>query len=89
VQRLDHGLGIQVLAVGQDLPQISERLLGAAQDRVLAAEDLHRHHRVDPLGREDPARALEVHVGGVAGQDVGGRLETRSRWLRPGHGRAV
>ena len=61
------------------------RLLGAAQDALAAREDLHRHHRVELLGGQDRPRALEVHVGGLAGEDVGGGQEVRRRAVG-GHG---
>ena len=64
------------------------RLLGPAQDALAAREDLHRDHRVEPLGGEDRPRALEIDVGRLAGQDVGGRREARRRALG-GHGGAV
>jgi hypothetical protein len=70
VQRLDHGRGVQALAVAQDLAQVGKGLLRAAQDRVLAREDLHHHHRVEPLGGQDAAGALEVHVRRLARQHV-------------------
>ena len=70
MERLDHGLRPPV-GLGEDLAQVGDRLLGAAQDAVAAREDLHRDDRVEPLGGEDRARALEVDVGGLAGEDVG------------------
>ena len=55
---------------------VAEQVLGlvdAAQDGVLAGEDLHRHQRVEPLRLEDPLGTREVHVGRVARQDLAGR----------------
>ena len=95
MERLDHRGGVELLALAQDLAQVGERLLGAAQDPVLAGEDLHADHRVEPFGGEDASRPLEVDVGGVAGQDIGRGLKSRrvdrlsGRGLVGGHGAAV
>ena len=77
MERLDDRRAVAV-RLAEDLAQVGERLLGAAQDALAAREDLHRHDRVEPLGGQDRARALEVHVGGLAGEHVGGRQEVRA-----------
>ena len=95
VQGFDHGGRVELLAVAEDLAQVGERLLGTAQDSLLAAEDLHADYRIEPLGGQDAASTLEVDIGGIAGEHVGGRLESRPRRsLAPrrlvgGHGPAV
>ena len=85
---------IEALAVAEDLAEIGQRLLRPAQDRLLAGEDLHRHHRVEVLGGKDAARSLEVDIGRLAGKHLGSRLESRTPrlvvWRRlVGHGAAV
>ena len=87
VQRLDHRR-VGAVHLAEDLAQVGVCLLGAAQDAFAAREDLHRDHRVELLGGEDRPRALEIDVGRLAGQDVGGSREARRRALG-GHGRAV
>ena len=87
VERLDDRTGVAV-GLGEDLAQVGKRLLGAAEDPLAAREDLHRHHRVELLGGEDRPRALEVHVGGLAGEHVGGGRKCGDGRLGR-HGRSV
>ncbi len=79
VQRLDDRLRIVSPLPAQDLAQVAERLLRAAQDPGGAREDLHRRHRVELLGGQDRVRPLEIDVGGLAGQHVRCGLEARPR----------
>src|SRR5439155_22745168 len=65
-------------------------LVDAAQDRVLAREDLHCDERIEPLALQDPSGAGEVDVGGVAGQDLAGWWgPDGAHQLRSGRGETI
>ena len=76
VERLDHRLR-RAVCLGEDLAQVGDRLLRPAQDPAAAREHLHGHDRVELLGAEDRAGALEVHIGRLAGEHVRGGQEVR------------
>ena len=69
VERLE--LRLARVGVGEDVAEQVLRLVDAAQDGVLAGEDLHRHERVaGPPSARMRLGAREVDVGRVAGQDL-------------------
>ena len=78
VERLDDRI-VATVDLAEDLAQVRDRLVGAAQDPLAAREDLHRHDRVEALGRENRAGAIEIDVRGLAGQHVSGRWEAGPR----------
>src|SRR5207344_2482750 len=53
------------------------RLIDAAQDAVLAREDLHRHERIATLLGEDRLGAREIDIGRVAREDLVRRPRAR------------
>jgi len=61
------------IGVRQDVPEQVLRLVDPAQHGVLPCEDLHGHERIATFRCEDPFGSREVHVGGVARQDLDGR----------------
>ena len=74
-ERLDLRLGR--IGAGEDVAEQVARLVDAAQDAVLAREDLHRHERVQALLVQDALGAREVDVGRVARQDLVRRPRAR------------
>ena len=68
VERLERHRSVAVVAehVGEEVL----RLVDAAQDAGLAAEDLHRDDRIEALALEDALGAREVDVGRFARQDL-------------------
>ena len=90
VQRLE--LGLRRVGAGQHVAEQVLGLVDAAQHGVVAREDLHRHERVEALGREDAVRPREVDVGRIAGQDLvrgSGALDAHQSGSAPGAGRVV
>jgi hypothetical protein len=71
VQRADVELGPPILPAALDvapgaLLEHGDRLVDAAEDRVLLLEDLHEHARTVALELEQVARQVEVLVGVIA-----------------------
>ena len=75
VERLELGLGR--VGAGQDVAEQVARLVDAAQDGVLAGEDLHRDERVEALLLEDALGTREIDVSRVARQDLVRRPRAR------------
>ena len=74
-QRLEPGLGR--VGAGEHVAEEVARLVDAAQDGVLAGEDLHRHEGVATLLGEDRLGAREIDIGRVAREDLVRRPRAR------------
>lgn len=78
---LAHGLalvkGPDLGVLRQDGGQEPQNLSDAAENTIPAGQDLHGHHRVQPLLLQDGLGAGEIDVGGFAGQGWVSQFEFR------------